>query len=65
MGLNNPEQVASRCAAKERWKVKAARQVVTRNFIDKTELERILKTRPFAKQGSADKMAVRKWRRCR
>lgn len=43
MGLNNPEQVSSRCAAKERWKVRTARQVVTRNYIDKTELERLLK----------------------
>lgn len=43
MGLNNPEQVSSRCAARERWKVRTARQVVTRNYIDKAELERLLK----------------------
>lgn len=56
MGLNNPEQVASRCAAKERWKVKAARQVVTRNFIDKTELERLLK-----RGRSPNREALIKW----
>lgn len=43
IGWKCPGAMVKQCAARERWKVRTARQVVTRNYIDKAELERLLK----------------------
>ena len=43
IGWKNPGSMVKQCAARERWKIRTARQVVTKNYIDKTELERLLR----------------------
>lgn len=42
IGWKHPEQMSSHCKGKEKWKVQTQRQIVTKSYIDQTQLNHIL-----------------------